>query len=170
MAEPHWSNYIAMATGIFGANMGYISYRRGTRIKSLDLRLEFRMAVSDVHADLERLRTLVDTANKSRHAVLVSRGMARSGPMEKWKGDIAADRTKFSELFKRAPKAEFPYDKLSMKELESELVAIHTLKGEIRGLLDKYSDVLRADDEERKQLREDELVRSTAHLICGVRH
>jgi hypothetical protein len=171
MADPHWSGYVGMAsgiigaiTGIAGAIMGYIGYRRSNRIKSLDLRLELRKAVTDVQTDMDRLRTLIDKANKSRQAVFVARGLSRSGPMERWKGEVADDKAKTGELFKRAPKAENPYGKLQMKELESELVAVHKLKGEVKRLLDKYSDVIRSDDEERKQIREDERVRYAPHI------
>jgi len=159
MAEPHWTSYVGMVTGIIGAIigiagaiMGYISYRRSNRLKSLDLRLEFRKAISDVHTDLNRLKELIDKANGSRQAVLAASGMSQSGQMEKWKSDVTADKAKTGELFKRAPKAEVSYDKLQIKELESELVAVHKIKGEIQGLLDKYSEVIRSDDEQRKQI------------------
>jgi len=40
MAAPNWVSYVGMVTGISGAIMGYISYRRSGQIKALDLRLE----------------------------------------------------------------------------------------------------------------------------------
>ncbi len=47
MAEPHWMGYIGMVTGIVGAFtgiadaiMGYLSYKKSSSLKSLDLRLE----------------------------------------------------------------------------------------------------------------------------------
>ena len=123
--------------------------------------MELRKAISDVHTDLNRLKELIDNASGSRQAVLVARGMSRSGPMEKWKNEVASDKAKTRELFKRAPKPEFAYDKLQIKELESELVAVHKLEGEIQGLLDKYSEVLRSDDEQSKQIREDQRARYT---------
>ena len=168
MAEPHWSGYggmvtglIGAVTGIAGAIMGYISYRRSNRLKSLDLRLELRKSVSDVHADLNRLKKLIDNANGSRQAVLVARGMSQSGPMEKWKNEVNADKAKIGKLFEHAPKAETTYGTLEVKELESELVTVHKHSGEIRTLLDKYSEVIRSDDEQRRQIREDQRARHT---------
>ena len=163
MAEPHWTSYVGMltgligcCTGIAGAIMGYISYRKSNRLKSLDLRLELRKAISDVHTDLNKQKELIDNANKSRQAVLAARGMSQSGAMEKWKSEVNADKTKIAELFKRAPKAENAYDTLEVRELESELITVHKLKSEIRYLLDKYSEVIRSDDQQRIQIHEDQ--------------
>jgi hypothetical protein len=165
MAEPHWTGYVGMVTGLIGAVtgiagaiMGYISYRKSNRFKALELRLELRKAVSDVHADLPQLKELIDKANKSRQAVAAARGMHGSGAMEVWKNSIKADKVEMGGLFKRAPKVESTYDTLEIKELESELIAVHKLQGEIRGLRDKYLEAIRSDDENRKQIREDDRV------------
>jgi hypothetical protein len=161
MAEPHWTSYVAIVTGLIGAItgiagaiMGYVSYRRSNKIKALDLRLELRKAVNDVHADLDRLRALINKADRSRQAVEAARGAFSSGAMEKWKNEVKADRTKIAELFKRAPKADSTYDAYGEKELESELIAVHRLQGELRSLLDKYLESIRSDDERRKEIRE----------------
>jgi hypothetical protein len=166
MAEPHWTGYIGMITGLIGAItgiagaiMGYISYRRSNRLKALDLRLKLRKAVNDVHADLEGLNELIDDANGSRRAVFAARGMVRSGAMKIWENTVKVDKAKIGELFKSAPNVESTYESLEAKELESELVAVHKLKSEIRVLLDKYSEAIRSDDEQRKQMREDQRVR-----------
>ncbi|OEU70925.1 MAG: hypothetical protein BA863_18335 [Desulfovibrio sp. S3730MH75] len=166
MAEPHWTGYVGMGTGLIGAItgiagaiMGYISYRKSNRLKALDLRLELRKAVSDVHADLDRLKALIDDANGSRQAVFAARGMSQSGAMEIWKNEVKADKAKIGELFKRALKVESTYDTLEAKELESEVVVVHKYKSKIRRLLDKYSGAIRSDDEQRKQIREDQRVR-----------
>ena len=49
MTDPHWTSYVGMVadivgaiTGISGAIMGYISYRKSNEIESLGLRLELR--------------------------------------------------------------------------------------------------------------------------------
>jgi hypothetical protein len=166
MAEPHWTSYVGMVTGltgaitgIAGAIMGYISYRRSNRLKSLDLRLELRKAISDAHVDLNRLRKLIDDANRSRKAVMEANNMFHSGAMEEWKNEVNADKAKIGELFKSAPNAESTYDTLKAGELESELIAIHRLRGEINGLLDKYSEAICSDDEQRRQIREDQRTR-----------
>src|SRR3972149_7954160 len=156
MAEPHWAGYVGMVTGVIGAItgiagaiLGYIGYRRSNKLKSLDLRLELRKSISDAHTDLTQLRKLIDEANKSREAVMAARGMFRSGAMEKWKKEVEIDRGKIGELFRKAPKAGTTYDTLNAEELESELVAIHSLRGEINCFLEKYSNAISSDDEQR---------------------
>lgn len=168
MAEPHWTGYVGMGTGLIGAItgiagaiMGCISYRKSNRLKALDLRLELRKAVSDVHADLDRLKALIDDADRSRQAVFVARGMSQSGGMKIWKNEVKADKTKIGELFKRAPKVESTYDTLKANELESEHVVVHQYKSKIRRFLDKYSEAIRFDDEQRKQIRADQRARSS---------
>ncbi len=163
MAESHWTGYVGMVsgtigaiTGIAGAIMGYIGYRRSNKLKSLDLRLELRKAISDAHADLTKLRKLIEDANISRKAVMAARGMFRSGAMAKWENEVELDRAKIGELTRNAPKIEATYDTLQAEELESELVSIHSLRGEINSFLAKYSNAISSDDEQRRQLRADQ--------------
>jgi hypothetical protein len=85
--------------------------------------------------------------------------MGQGGLMEKWKREVNTDKAEIPELFKRAPKDEFTYETLKVKELESELIAVHKLQSEIRVLLDKYSEVIHSDNEQRKQLQEDQRAR-----------
>jgi hypothetical protein len=108
MAEPIWTNYVAIATGIIGAItgiagaiMGYVSYRRSNKLKAFDLRLELRKAANDVHADLARLRDLFNKADKSRQAVNAAMGMSRSGAMVSWQNKLKADRAQFATLHSR---------------------------------------------------------------------
>jgi hypothetical protein len=170
VAEPHWAGYVGMVTGLIGAItgiagaiMGYVSYRRSNRFKALDLRLELRKAVNDIHAEIPQLRELIDKANRSRRNVSAARGMRGSGRMGIWDDEIKADRGKIVKLSNRAPKPESNYHTMSEKELESELVTVHQLQGEIRSLRDKYSEAIRSDEEQSKQLREDERARFSPH-------
>lgn len=162
MAEPHWTAYVGMATGILGAVtgisgaiMGYISYRRSNSIKALDLRLELRKAVNGIDADLSGLGKLMDYANKSRQRVAAATGKAQSGAMVLWDKEFGEDKAKLESLLGKAPSSSESYDCLSPTELESKLVAAHKLQGEISQLKGKYQASLAADDEERKEIRED---------------
>lgn len=169
MAEPHWTGYVGMVTGIIGAItgitgaiMGYISYRKSCNLKALDLRLELRKAVSDINLDLNKVRDLIEKANKSRHAVNAARGI-RGGATEKWSAEIKADRSATAALSQRAPKPESNNNTMDVKELEAELVSIHRLQGEIQRLADKYYEALRADENNRKELRADDRVWNAPH-------
>ena len=159
MADPHWTSYVGMATGIAGAIMGYVSYRRSNRIKSLDLRLELRKAINEVEISLSQLGELLEYANKSHKAVASATGSFHSGMMVKWKEEVKADKIKIEQLSARAPKPEENYEKLNPKELESKLVDIHKLQGYLKELRAKYDAAVRSDDENRKQIREDIRVR-----------
>jgi hypothetical protein len=155
MAEPHWTSYVAIITGIAGAIMGWISLRRSYRLKALDLRLELRKAASDIHADLSQLRVLIDKANRSRRNLSAARGMRGSGRMKILEDQTKSDIGKIGELSNRAPKPESNYDKMSEKELESELVTAHQIQHEIRRFEDQYREAMRSDEELSKELRED---------------
>jgi hypothetical protein len=163
MAEPHWMVYVGMVTGVIGAItgvtgaiMGYIGYRRSNKLKSLDLRLELRKLITDAHTNLSRVSRLMIEANNSRTALMAATGGFNSGAMKKWEERLEIDRGKIGELLKKAPKIETTYDTLNAEELESELVVIHRLMGEINYFLEKYSNAISADDEQRKQLRDDQ--------------
>jgi hypothetical protein len=75
-----------------------------------------------------------------------------------WGDEIKADKAKVAELFSRAPKPESNYHRMSEKELESELIAVHKLQGEMQSFQDKYLEAIRSDDELSKQIREDDRV------------
>lgn len=59
MSDPDWLSYAGVITGIAGATMGYISYRRTGKMKTLDLRLELRKAVNDLRSSVESLPSLL---------------------------------------------------------------------------------------------------------------
>lgn len=162
MQATNWLSYVGMATGIIGAITGvagaivsYVSYRKIHTLKSLDLRLELRNAVNDLHRSISDLNLLIAHANASREAVAAARGYFRSGRMEKWKMEVEADKTKLAQLAKDAPTPEDHYEKLDALELESKLVFVHKLQGSVNSLRQKYESALRSDDEERKQVGED---------------
>lgn len=168
MAEPHWTGYVGMATGIIGAItgiagaiMGYVGYRTGTSLKSLDLRLELKKAANDVQSNLSQLDKLIGHANQSREAVASATGRYKSGMMEKWKQEVEADKNTAKQLLQNAPAADKSYDDLTPRELESTLVEVHRLQVQVDGLRNKYDAAVRADDEERKHIREDVRARFT---------
>jgi len=166
--EPHWTGYVGMITGIVGAItgvvgaiMGYVGYRRSTSLKSLDLRLELRKAGNNVQAGLSQLEKLIEDANHSREAVAAATGRFGSGTVVKWKQDVEVDKNVAKQLSQNAPPAEKNYDDLSPKELESKLVEVHRVQVQIDELREKYDAAVRADDEERKHIKESARARFT---------
>jgi hypothetical protein len=69
---------IGSVTGIAGAIMGYVSYQRSNKFKTLDLYLELRKALNNFNSDVKKARELNDKANKSRLAVNAARGIGVS--------------------------------------------------------------------------------------------
>lgn len=75
------TDYIGAITGVVGAVAGIYSLVRTHKIKSLDLRLELRTTLADVHLALTTARGLVTLGDRSRQRVLAARGLGGSGAM-----------------------------------------------------------------------------------------
>jgi hypothetical protein len=71
------------------------------------------------------------------------------------------DKNVAKQLSQNAPPAEKNYDDLSPKELESKLVEVHRVQVQIDELREKYDAAVRADDEERKHIKESARARFT---------
>jgi hypothetical protein len=155
MAEPHWTSYVAMATGIAGAIMGFLGYRRSTLIKALDLRLELRKADNELIACLGKLQELLPYANRSRQAVAAATSGVDSGAMVLWKQGLEADSQRLADMKAQQPDTDATYAGLTPDELESKLVHIHRLQGIAMAMVTKYESALHADDDKRRQIRED---------------
>ena len=160
MTELHWPDYVGMVsgligtiTGVAGAIMGYISYRKANSLKSLDLRLELRRAVTDCHEIANSLSPFIDQVDSSRKAVASASGRLRSGIMERWVEDVAADRARVSQLIAALPNVDELFQDLQPEQLESKLVEVHRLKLQVASLKDKYDSALQADDQARKEIR-----------------
>ncbi|CAN7766076.1 hypothetical protein LJR034_007420 [Caballeronia sp. LjRoot34] len=152
MADSDWTGYVGMATGIFGAVMGFIGYRRSNQIKALDLRLELRKALGDAHNSLSTLRALVNAAAGSRRAVLAAKGLGGSGAMAAWHQMTDADLAEIDKIAASIRSEGADFSALSAEPLESEIVAAHKIKNSLSTLIDKYHGELAADDAAREQI------------------
>ncbi len=155
MGDPHWTGYVGMISGIAGAILSVISYRKSNSIKTLDLRLELRKEISNTQTNLSQLTDSLPYANKSRSAVASATGMFNSGVMKKWNEEFEQDNSELVSITERALSTEDSYDHLNTNELESKLIEVHSLQGEINTLLNKYQAAVESDDNERNHLRED---------------
>ena len=152
MADSDWAGYVGMATGLFGAVMGYVGYRRSNQIKALDLRLELRKGLASAHESLSTLRELIDAAAGSRTNVLAARGLGRSGASVAWEQTLTADRAEVDRLAASLRDEAANFTAFTPEQLESELVSVHKVAAGISGLVTKYRDELAADDDARRQL------------------
>lgn len=168
MADLKWTDYVAVGTsaigaitGIVGAILGSIGYRKANSLKALDLRLELRKAVSDLGSLSDELPNLIDSANRSRKSIAAATGNFRSGMMEKWNKDIEADKIRLQQLSVQIPAVGDAFVSHSHTELESVLVEVHSLHTVLKQLQSKYRDAIQADDETRIQIRADQRARMT---------
>jgi len=171
MSEPTWLSYTGVVTGVIGtitgvagAIMGYISLRHSKQLKALDLRLELRKADSDLCADVQGLLALLELAKKSHDWVAAATGMLKSGASQQWTSDWEEDFAAVRALEGEVPEVDATYTSATPHELESKLVAVHTLASRAARLREKYRARLAADDRERDHLREDLRVRTQANF------
>jgi hypothetical protein len=155
MADPHWTSYVGMATGIAGAIMGYVSYRKIKQIKALDLRLELKRAVVNINSDYKKLLEQMAEGDKSRMRVASAIGMLHSGMTKKWNEELVADQAITKELERELPNKNTDYDHLDPKELETKLIEVHRTSQKISNLSKKYHEAMNWDNEQRKHIRED---------------
>jgi hypothetical protein len=167
VSDPTWLSYAAVITGIIGAVtgvvgaiLGYIGYRRTEQLKALDLRVELRKLLVDLHSRVAEFPELLELAKRSRTRVASATGMYQSGAMEKWLADWDSDRMLERDLRAQLPEAGQSYLSASQTDLEASLIRLHALRAQVVGLHDKYMASLAADDKKRDHLREDMRVRT----------
>ena len=151
-----WNNagtVIATITGVTGAILGGISYRRVSKMKALDLRLELQKAMVDRDEALSDLPKLIAKAKSSRIAVASATGNLRSGHIESFKTTIDLDLAEAQRLAATVKLRAAALRKLSPNMLEERLVEVHRQKVTIKKYEDKYHAELAADERERAQIQ-----------------
>lgn len=153
MADPHWTSYVGMITGITGAIMGFVSYRKVNSFKSLDLRLELRKSVKSLHQKESELAELITNANRSRVYVSAAAGMTGSGSMKQWENQVKEDTDKVNQLKEMFPGKDDDFSTLSTEKLEYKLVEVHDLQETISGFIESYKSSIEEDDKTREHIR-----------------
>ncbi|MCG7869123.1 MAG: hypothetical protein JAY74_22485 [Candidatus Thiodiazotropha taylori] len=128
MPEPHWSGYVGMVTGIIGAVLGIVSYRKTSAIKSLDLRIELKKDINTIHETINHANELAPKAYNSKLAAFSARGILNSSVRDKWErkhNDLAAQ---IERINGELPNQDVNLAKYSQTNLEKELVRIHKLQ------------------------------------------
>lgn len=155
------SDAIGVVTGCIGAITGVaavvisiVSYRKTNQIKALDLRLELRKGISDLHHSLHLLGPTLAEANSSRLAVLSATGLGRSGNRERWIRDHADFVLEYESLRASVPPEAADHNELQPSDLEQALVDLHALKVRAHALSEKCRASIAADDEQRRLIRE----------------
>ncbi|EDT41774.1 hypothetical protein [Burkholderia ambifaria] len=164
MADSDWAGYVGMATGLFGAVMGYVGYRRSNQIKALDMRLALRKDLGEARESVTMLRELMASAAGSRRATLAARGLGRSGAMVIWEQALEADRTTIEQIAASIRSEGTDFAALSEAQLETELVAVHKIKMSLATLVEKYRGELAADDDTRRQIGQQQTAIAAARM------
>ena len=163
MADPHLTSYVGMWTGIIGAItgvtgaiMGYVSYRKSSSLKALDLRLRLQQEINIVKAIYENLIRLMEEADKSRKETAAALGFFKSGFMDKWKVKEKSDGRSLLILTNKAKDCYIDDNERSQKRLEAKLINLHRVKIELEKLTEQYQKAISWDKEQMKQHREDQ--------------
>lgn len=152
---PSVTDYIGAATGAIALAISVYTAVRTHKIKSLDLRLELRTTVADVHLALATARGLLTLGDQSRQRVLAARGQAGSGAMTGWRQLVEQDQAELDKLAAAARSEDADFTALSQEQLESEVVAARKARARLAELVEKYRAAYADDDETRREIRQD---------------
>lgn len=176
MPNPGWTDYVGaaagivgMVTGISGAIMGYVAYRRSNQIKALDLRLALRKDLGEARESITTVRDLMVSAAGSRRATLAARQLGRSGAMDAWEQALEADRAEVTKIAAAIPHEGTDFSAMSEKQLESEIIAAHKLKTSLSTLVEKYRSEVAADDDARRQIGQQATAIAAARIQAGTK-
>ncbi|MBX3905260.1 hypothetical protein QZM25_32185 [Burkholderia contaminans] len=171
MANPSWTDYVGvvtglvgMMTGISGAVMGYLGYRRSNQIKALDLRLALRKDLGEARESITTLRQLMADAEASRKATLAARGLGRSGAMVVWEQTLETDRAEVTKISAAILLEGTNFAAMSEKQLESEIIAAHKIKTGLSTLVEKYRGELATDADSRQQIGQQATAMAAARM------
>lgn len=153
MADVHWTNYVAMLTGIAGAVMGYIAYRRSNKDKSREMRIELRRQINQASTTVSEMKRLILLANNSRRAVASAAGGIGGSRLQLWHEEYTSDTELIDRLANTIPEPT-NYESLSDDDMEQMLVDVHALQGQLDQLSSKYEMSLNEDEQTRKEIRE----------------
>ena len=167
MTSTDWLSILGAITGVSGALMGFVAYRRSGKFKAMDLRLTLRKAQSTLQADANELPPLLEHAKKSRERVAAATGAFGSGATKHWLDAWNADFSALSELQDEVAAFQKDCSKYSHSALESELVMAHELQRKVENVRAKYQQALAQDDTQREQLRQDQRMLTQARLGKG---
>jgi hypothetical protein len=172
MPAPSWTDYIGaltgvvgMATGISGAVMGFVAYRRTNRNKAIDMRIALQKDLVEVRGSIGVVRESMASAAGSRRNVLAARGLAKSGAMAVWEQTVEADRVQIEKIAASIPSEGANFASLSLEQLESETVATHKIKTGLTALAEKYRGEIAADHDSRREIGQQHTAIAAARII-----
>jgi len=131
----------------------YLAHKHSNTDKAINLRLELKKGLSDAHALVVSLRTLLTNANESRLRVMSATGQ-NGGALIIWGQALAADRAEVERLAGQLHSEQHDWSASNHKQLVSEAASIHAKKRDLGVIEEKYKAALAEDDERRKEIRQ----------------
>jgi len=153
-------------TGIAGAVIAYVSYKKTEQLKVLDLRIELGKTVVSLIEEVDELPRLLEYAKKSRLAVAAATGMSKSGATEQWGRQWQADEKSLASLQSEIEELNANHGICTTKELEEAIIAAHLLQKTVTRIRQSYEQYLAEDDKNRDgihQAARDRVVNSGRH-------
>ena len=154
---------VGCLTGIAGAVLAYLAFRRSGNLKSLDLRMELRRTLAVLQSDSSDLEPLLRSAKGSRSALAAARGY-RDGAMVAWLKQWETDAEHARELVATAASYNVDLSAFTQGQLEQHFSSVHKLQLQIGKLTAKYQASLSADNAGRTQLAADQRAAMQARM------
>jgi hypothetical protein len=171
VSEQYWLIYtgaiagvIGAVTGIAGAVLAFFAFRRTGQLKSLDLRLELRRTEATLQSEILSLVPLLERAKVSRTRLAAAQGSFHSGATKHWLSQWDLDVLEANSLTEGASVLDADCTKFSHAQLETRLITVHKLQGQVSTLSNKYKSSLAADDLGRERLQADQRVITQARI------
>ncbi len=79
MADIDWKSYIGMATGVFGAVLSGISYRKSNSVVRTQMRLDLKKKHSDLGSLIQNAKESIESAIGSKRNIDAATGRLGTG-------------------------------------------------------------------------------------------
>jgi len=124
-------------------------------MKSLDMRLELRKAITQLNLTAKKLPGIIQFADYSKKAVAAAKGVLHSGGTKRWNDGLERYKNQLSEITNRIPNFGENYEGLSPSDLENFIVGAHALQTQLNEIERYFQDSLDLDNEARKEMKAD---------------
>jgi len=165
MSNPEALSYVGAITGVIGAISGIVgsvlgvkAYRRNSRDKALDLRVQLHREVQELSHDCEQLPDAIALGLRSRRAVASAVG--NTGALQLFTDGCAQDTERTTALSAQLARIDDLGDESEdLWVLERRLIEIQRVRAEIAQLKSRYQAAMVEDDKTREWLRASAIAR-----------
>jgi hypothetical protein len=153
MPAPIWLGYVGPTCGVIGLIVSIISYRRISKIKALDLRLELRTLRNQTYLTLNELPDLIRYAQGQRCETASFVGLMGSGWIERAKEEAAKDLHTVQQLKHQRSSSTEDESRLDPHALAARLIEERGIHATVTRCAEKYAGWLKHDLEMSREER-----------------